>query len=37
MGIPDYQSIILPLLKFASDKNEHSFRELLKNLLLNFV
>ena len=27
MGVPDFQSIMLPLLKFASDKNEHSSRE----------
>ncbi len=25
--IPDYESIMLPLLKFVSDKQEHSFRE----------
>jgi len=23
MSIPDYQSIMLPLLRFASDKKEH--------------
>ncbi|HKW90097.1 MAG TPA: restriction endonuclease [Candidatus Acidoferrales bacterium] len=27
MGIPDYQSIMLPLLKFASDGKEHSLEE----------
>ena len=27
MTIPDYQSIMLPLLKLASDKKEHSMRE----------
>ena len=27
MPIPDYQSIMLPLLKFAGDKKEHSIRE----------
>jgi len=27
MAIPDFQSIMLPLLKFAGDKNEHSLRE----------
>lgn len=27
MAIPDYQTIMLPLLKFAGDKEEHSLRE----------
>jgi restriction system protein len=27
MAIPDYQKIMLPLLKFAEDKKEHSIRE----------
>jgi restriction endonuclease Mrr len=27
MLIPDYQSIMLPLLKFAGDKKEHSIRK----------
>ena len=27
MAIPDYQTIILPLLKFEGDKDEHSLRE----------
>jgi len=27
MAIPDYQSIMLPLLKFAEDKKEHSVSE----------
>jgi len=27
MAIPDYQEIMLPLLKFSSDKKEHSLRE----------
>ena len=27
MTIPDYQSIMLPLLKFAQDRREHSMRE----------
>lgn len=27
MAIPDYQTIMLPLLRFASDRNEHSLRE----------
>jgi restriction system protein len=32
MSIPDYQSIMLPLLKFSSDKNEHSLRESIEYL-----
>lgn len=32
MGVPDFQSIMLPLLKFASDKNEHSSRESIEYL-----
>ena len=32
MAIPDYQSIMLPLLKFASDQQEHSLREAIENL-----
>lgn len=27
MAIPDYQTIMLPLLKFAGDKDDHSLRE----------
>lgn len=27
MAIPDYQTIMLPLLKIAEDKQEHSIRE----------
>ena len=27
MAIPDYQTIMLPLLKFAADKKEHTSRE----------
>ena len=30
MPIPDYQSIMLPLLKFAGDKKEHSMREAIE-------
>ena len=30
MAIPDYQSIMLPLLKFLSDKREHSSREAIE-------
>ncbi len=32
MSIPDYQSIMLPLLEFASDKKEHSLRETIEIL-----
>jgi restriction system protein len=30
--IPDYQSIMLPLLKFAGDKKEHSIREAIEHI-----
>ncbi|MCL6523703.1 MAG: restriction endonuclease [Thermoflavifilum sp.] len=36
MPIPDYQSIMLPLLKFASDKKEHSMREAIEDLADSF-
>jgi restriction system protein len=32
MAIPDYQSIMLPLLKFMSDGKEHSMREAIETL-----
>ncbi|MDR4508521.1 MAG: restriction endonuclease [Candidatus Brocadiaceae bacterium] len=32
MAIPDYQKIMLPLLKFSSDQQEHSLREAIDNL-----
>jgi restriction system protein len=32
MAIPDYQSLMLPLLRFLADKKEHSFRETLDAL-----
>ncbi len=32
MAIPDYQTIMLPLLKFASDAKEHSIHEAIKVL-----
>ncbi len=32
MTIPDYQKIMLPLLKFAGDKNEHSTREAINHI-----
>lgn len=36
MAIPNYQSIMLPLLKFASDKTEHSLREAIEALTDEF-
>lgn len=36
MAIPDFQSIMLPLLKFAGDKNEHSLREAIDCLADDF-
>ncbi len=32
MPIPDYQSIMLPLLSYTSDVQEHSLREAIENL-----
>ena len=36
MAIPDYQSIMLPLLRFAGDGREHSFREAIEFLAQKF-
>lgn len=36
MAIPDYQSIMLPLLQFLSDKEEHSKQEAVDNLAKYF-
>ena len=36
MPIPDYQSIMLPLLRFAADGNEHSLREGVEGLAEKF-
>ena len=36
MSIPDYQSIMLPLLRIMGDGNEHSIHELLDCLALEF-
>ena len=30
--IPDYQTVMLPLLRFAADKREHSTREAIEEL-----
>lgn len=37
MATPDYQSLMLPLLRFLGDKKEHSFRETLDALAKEFV
>ncbi len=36
MAIPDYESIMLPLLRFAGDKREHSLREAIEVLAAEF-
>jgi len=36
MAIPDYQSIMLPLLKFLGDRKEHSLREAIEYLADEF-
>jgi restriction system protein len=36
MSIPDYQSIMLPLLKLTADKQEHSLRETIETLADKF-
>lgn len=36
MAIPDYQTIMLPLLRFASDEKEHSLREVIEGLSVEF-
>ncbi|MBI4685411.1 MAG: hypothetical protein HY755_09445 [Nitrospirae bacterium] len=36
MAIPDYQSIMLPFLKFIEDKEEYSFRETVDDLAKEF-
>lgn len=34
--IPDYQSLMLPLLKLVSDGQEHKYRDLIENLAIEF-
>ena len=34
--IPDYQTLMLPLLKFVADKKEYKFREIVEGLALKF-
>jgi restriction system protein len=36
MPIPDYQTIMLPLVEFASDETEHSIREAIETLANEF-
>ena len=36
MPIPDYETIMLPLLKFASDDKEHSAKEAIESLSHHF-
>jgi restriction system protein len=36
MPIPDYQSLMLPSLKFLSDKEEHKTREAVEKLSDDF-
>ena len=36
MPIPDYQSLMLPLLKITGDKQEHSLREIVETLAQQF-
>ena len=34
--IPDYQSLMLPILKLVADKQEHKYRDLIENLATEF-
>lgn len=34
--IPDYQSLMLPLLRLTSDSQEHKYRDLIENLAIEF-
>ena len=36
MAIPDYQSVMLPLLKLTSDRKEHALREIITRLATEF-
>ena len=36
MAIPDYQTIMLPLLKLSADQNEHQFRDIVETLAHEF-
>ncbi len=37
MPIPDYQALMLPLLRFAADGHEHKFREAIEALSVEFA
>ena len=37
MSIPDYQSIMLPLLQLPADQNEHKFRDAVEKLAQEFM
>ena len=34
--IPDYQSLMLPLLRLVADKQEHKYRDLIEKLAIEF-
>ena len=36
MPIPDYQTVMLPLLKLTSDKQEHKISDLVETLAVQF-
>lgn len=36
MAVPDYQTVMLPLLQVLSDSNEHSLREAIETLSSHF-
>jgi restriction system protein len=36
MEIPDYQSVMLPLLKEVADRQEHKFRDVIESLSIFF-
>lgn len=36
MAIPDYQSLMLPILQLVSDKEEHKYRDLIETLAIEF-
>ena len=37
MAIPDYQSIMLPLLRLLEDRQEHSLRQAIDSLAVVFT
>ena len=37
MAIPDYQTVMLPLLKLAADGKEHKVREAIEDLADSFA